>query len=136
MINTEDVRQIIASTAALVLETNPSASVELRIARDVLADERLTATAQARGIPDDHPAKDMLRKVEFRDTWMKTDVGGNVRAGVGDAFHVALNAGLTPSDPLIRKCVEQTASWRGKNRKLDWTTQVLLLLKAYVTSPT
>jgi len=64
-------------------------------------------------VPDNHFARQMLRKVEYRasDVWTKTDVGGCVRGGVGDAFRAALNAGLLPSDPLIGKVADDTAAF-------------------------
>jgi hypothetical protein len=113
MARTKDITGIISSTAAKVLEAYPSASVQLRIARDVLGDDALTDAALARGIPKGHPAREMLRRVEFRqsDVWMKTDVGGCVRGGVDDAFRAAVNAGLTRANPLIQDRIAKTAAF-------------------------
>ena len=81
MAGARDISEIICTTASKVLDAHPSASVQLRIARDVLGDDDLTNVALARGIPEDHPARKILRRVEFResDVWMKTDVGGCAR---------------------------------------------------------
>jgi hypothetical protein len=113
MARAKDIPEIISSASTKVLQANPSASVQLRIVRDVLGDADLTTAALARGIPEDHLARKMLRAVEFRksDVWMKTDVGGCVRGGVGDAFRAALNAGLTADDPLLQDRIAKTAAF-------------------------
>jgi hypothetical protein len=113
MARAKDIPEIISTTSTKLLDAHPSASVQLRIVRDVLGDDDLTATALTRDIPEDHLARKMLRKVEFRksDVWMKTDVGGCVRGGVGDAFRAALNAGLTADDPLMQDCIAKTAAF-------------------------
>ncbi len=113
MTRTKDINAILSSTSARVLETRPSASVQLRITRDVLGDADLTAGAEACGIPENHPAFEMLRRVEFResDVWMKTDMGGCVRGGVDDAFRSALNAGLSRAHPLIQDRIAKTAAF-------------------------
>ena len=110
---TKEIRELVSSTSAKVLAAHPSASVQLRIAREVLGDDCRTEAALARSIPEDHPALEMLRRVEFResDIWMKTDVGGCLRGGVDDAFRSALNAGLTPADPLIQDRMTKTAAF-------------------------
>ena len=108
-----DISEIISSTAAKVLDAQPSASVQLRIARDVIGDDDLADKTMAGGIPESHPAREMLRRVAFRESniWMKTDVGGCVRGGVDDAFRSALNAGLTPADPLLQDRIAKTAAF-------------------------
>jgi hypothetical protein len=113
MARTASISEVISSAAARVLDAQPSVSVQLRIARDILGDHDLTALASARGIAANHPARAMLRNVEFRerDVWMRTDVGGCVRGGVDDAFRAALNAGLTRDDPLIQEAIAKTAAF-------------------------
>ncbi len=64
MVRAKDIPEIISSTSAIVLDAHPSASVQLRTARDVRGDDDLTDAALARGIPDDHPALGMLRRVD------------------------------------------------------------------------
>jgi len=113
MARTNDIPEIISCTTAKVLDAHPSASVQLRVARDILCDDDLTDVALTRRIPEDHPARKMLHRVQFResDVWEKTDVGGCVRGGVDDAFRVAVNAGLTPGNPLLQDRIAKTAAF-------------------------
>ncbi|MBT6150092.1 MAG: hypothetical protein HN712_15425 [Gemmatimonadetes bacterium] len=113
MASTANIPALISSAVARVLDAQPSASVQLRIARDVLGDDNLTDLASARCIPENHPARAILRNIEFSesDVWMKPDVGGGVRGGVDDAFRAALNAGLTQSDPLMQERIAETATF-------------------------
>lgn len=128
MSRTESIPEIISSTSEKVLQSDPSPSVQLRIVRDVLGDADLTVAALARGIPKAHPAREMLRRVEFResDVWMKTDVGGCVRGGVDDAFRAALNAGLTPADSLMQDRIAKTAAFVELcERETPWEDEAL-----------
>ena len=128
MARTKAIPEIISSTSAKVLDAHPSASVQLRIARDVPGDDDLTDAALARGIPENHPALEMLRRVEFRegDVWMKTDVGGCVRGGVDDAFRAGLNAGLTRANPLIQDRIAKTAAFIELcQRETPWEDETL-----------
>ncbi len=128
MARAKDIVETISSTSARALEAQPFTSVQLRIARDVLGDDDLTGAALARGIPEDHPARKMLRRVEFResDVWMRTDVGGCVRGGVDDTFRAALNAGLTRADALIQNRIAKTAAFIELcEQKTPWEDETL-----------
>ncbi len=134
MLNKKQVREEIEATAGRLLDEKSSDCVQLRLARDVLHDNALTRKAAAKGVPDDHLARQMLRNVEFSSAHMKTDVGGNVRGSVGSAFIVARNAGLTANDPQVAQCIDDTANFiRHCERERPWENSSLHGTKRFTT---